>query len=78
MTHVHEWLLWIDKEELLAGARCLACDTDMPSEDVVRRLNAVERLSATSAMAASIAARNAGDKVSVEDLLAYASALEAE
>ena len=70
MTHRHEWTaapidIW-----------CEICDESLSDAEIARRLNAVEHLSKTSALAAHLTTRNSGDWVSAEDLLNYADALE--
>ena len=79
--HVHEW--WVDK--FPTEARCVwtdsygeECRERLNDKQIERRLNATERLSKTSAMAAATTSLRGGDVVSYEDLLAYADALEGE
>ena len=83
--HMHEWR-W-HSMYLEDGIDCRLCAEDdsidyqeawMDNDEVIRRLNATERLSKTSAMAAATTSLRGGDVVSYEDLLAYAAALEGE
>ena len=85
---VHEWVeVYENMVEGVANlalgdilARCSksTCDAELLEPEILRRLNATERLSKTSAMAAATTSLRGGDVVSYEDLLAYASALEGE
>lgn len=84
--HMHEWRLTVGHSEckechyssIEGVAACVHCDDSIGPTEIERRLSATARLSKTSAIAASFAARDMGDKVSEEDLLAYAAALEGE
>ena len=77
--HRHKWQIWVyDKKFPKYVGRCNHCDDTMEYAEVERRLNAVECLSKTSALAAHLTTRNSGDWVSAEDLLNYAEELEGE
>ena len=74
MSHVHEWVAHYDQVVYGESFQC-ECGDLMATDEIARRLNATERLSAEDAEKIAI---NQTRQIDAKNLHAYAAALEGD